>query len=79
MTVKQSHTLNHWWSLLVACCNEKDGYVSAGELAKFAGVARSTAQKHLIALKKEKAATSTTERHNAAVRKTVYKPEMMFE
>jgi len=75
MSTWDAHNLNLWWTLLCRACEDKDGYVSAGELARYAGTSRNTAQKHVKMLVKEKAARSTQERHNAKVKKTVYCPE----
>lgn len=50
MTTKERHIYNHWWTMLFETRQKAGHMVSAGEVAKHAGTARSTAQKYLWAL-----------------------------
>lgn len=72
MTVKMAHTLNYWWDKLYQCVREYQRDVTAGELARYAGVSRNTAQKYLKHLKKHGTATETRVRHNRAQKKSVF-------
>jgi len=63
MTVKQRSVLNYYWHELSSLTLEYDRGVSAGELAKAIGVSRSTAQKYLKDLLKNKAAWAHKEPH----------------
>lgn len=72
MTVKMAHTLNYWWDKLYTCVREYQRDVTAGELARFTGVSRNTAQKYLLHLKKHGVATERRIRHNRAMKKSVF-------
>lgn len=74
MTVKQRSVLNYYWHQLNDIVREYDRGVSAGELAKVMGVSRSTAQKYLKELIKNKAAWTHKEPHWNGAKVTRYQP-----
>jgi len=74
MTVKEASVLNFYWHQLSLLTFEYDRGVSAGELAKYLGVSRTTAQKYLKALVKNKAAWAIKQPHWNGSKVTQYQP-----
>jgi len=47
MSTKEVHIYNHWFQMLLDAVDKNNGDVTAGQVAKVAGTARSTARRWL--------------------------------
>lgn len=47
MSTKEAHGMNHWYHMLTVAETKEGGAVTAGQVAKEAGTARSTARRWL--------------------------------
>jgi DNA-binding MarR family transcriptional regulator len=73
MSTKDFHVLNFWRAALIACYKEH-GAVSAGQVARHVGQARSTAKKYLDRLVSEKCAGFEEVPYNTSVMMKNYWP-----
>lgn len=74
MSVKEANALNFYFLMLSRVCQQWQRRVSAGELALYVGVSRSTAQKYLRALKKNGAVEVQKDKHWNGHNKSMYSP-----
>jgi len=77
MTVKESHTLNWWWTTLVTVSEKYGRGVTAGELSDWTGQSRGTCKKYLDKLVKNRVASSRKAPHWNGAKKTVYDAQGM--